>query len=59
MKIFFPSLCRLVVPSLSLQPLIYPMNPSMMQPPPHNGMMNMQQPGPYINQQVKRIIMLY
>lgn len=26
-----------------------------MQPPPHNGMMNMQQPGPqYINQQVKK-----
>lgn len=37
------------------KPLIYPMNPNMMQPPPHNGMMNMQQqPGPqYINQQVK------
>ena len=31
------------------------MNPNMMQPPPHNGMMNMQQqPGPqYINQQVR------
>jgi hypothetical protein len=48
------------------QPLLYPMNPNMMQPPPPhngmNGMMNMQQqqqqqqqPGPqYINQQVSR-----
>lgn len=47
------------------QPLLYPMNPNMMQPPPlngMNGMMNMQQqqqqqqqPGPqqYINQQVR------
>jgi hypothetical protein len=46
---------------LFTQPLIYPMNPNMMQPPPHNGMMNMQQQlGPqYINQQVKNYYIVF